>query len=348
MYIRATGIISPQKTFTQQGFPEDIVVHKGEAMYCVEPDYKELLDPKLIRRMSRIIRFGSASAMECLKRSGWNNVDAIITGTAYGCLEDTSVFLSRMIENNELLLTPTAFIQSTHNTIGAQIGLSLKNHGYNNTFVHRAFSFEHALTDAWMLFCEKQAEKILVGAADEITVDSLNVLRRFGLYRHSINTELIDTKKRGTMAGEGAAFFALSGASTGNDLAQISGIQTHLSLNDEPLSEEKLSGFLNKYGISRSDISLLLSGRNGDEKHDLVFDQFAGGILADKPVMNFKQYCGEYPTASAFGLGMAANICNKRSVIEYGKDFSLPETVHILLYNVDPLGHHALMLVSSC
>ncbi len=44
---------------------------------------------------------------------------AIITGTALGCLEDTVTFLTRMIELNEELLPPTAFIQSTHNTVAA-------------------------------------------------------------------------------------------------------------------------------------------------------------------------------------------------------------------------------------
>ena len=70
----------------------------------------------------------------------------IIVGTAYGCLQDTEIFLTTMIEYNEEMFTPTAFIQSTHNTIGAQIGLMLQCHNYNNAFVHSGFSFESALT----------------------------------------------------------------------------------------------------------------------------------------------------------------------------------------------------------
>ena len=58
------------------------------------------------------------------------------------------VFLRKMIEFEEKMLSPTAFIQSTHNTVGAQIALLLKCHHYNNTIVHRAFSFENALTEA--------------------------------------------------------------------------------------------------------------------------------------------------------------------------------------------------------
>ena len=97
--------------------------------------------------MSRIIKMG-VRRMECLKEAGVENPGAIITGTAYGCLADTESFLTKMVENKEELLTPTAFIQSTHNTVGAQIALMLKCHNYNNTFVHRGFSFENALLDA--------------------------------------------------------------------------------------------------------------------------------------------------------------------------------------------------------
>ena len=97
--------------------------------------------------MSRIIRMGVAAAMECLQEADVKKPDAIITGTAYGCLEDTGLFLAKMVENNEEMLTPTAFIQSTHNTVGAQVALMLSCHHYNNTFVHRGFSFESYISN---------------------------------------------------------------------------------------------------------------------------------------------------------------------------------------------------------
>ena len=151
MYIRGTGNISPQKTFGHLPFLTETVEYTGNRLPCIEPDYKEFIDAKQIRRMSRIIRIGVAAAMECLKEAGVKSPDAIVTGTAYGCLEDTGLFLTKMVEFREEFLTPTAFIQSTHNTIGAQIGLMLQCNNYNNTFVHRGFSFESALLDGMML-----------------------------------------------------------------------------------------------------------------------------------------------------------------------------------------------------
>src|SRR5436305_174656 len=169
--------------------------------------------------MSRIIKMGVATAMECLNEAGINIPDAIVTGTAYGCLEDTGVFLSKMVEQHEELLTPTSFIQSTHNTVGAQIALMLRCTGYNNVFVHRALSFESALLDAMLLIKEQEANNVLVGGVDEITDISHSILTRFGLYKRKpvSNLGLFKTSSKGTIAGEGASFFLLTReASPGN------------------------------------------------------------------------------------------------------------------------------------
>src|ERR1700712_1329207 len=169
IYIRATGNISPQKTFGPVPFLAEPVWYEGNRMRCIEPDYKPLIDAKMIRRMSRIIRMGVAAAFGCLNEAGCEMPEAIITGTAYGCLEDTGVFLSKMVEQHEELLSPTAFIQSTHNTVGAQIALMLRCRNYNNTFVHRGLSFESALLDAMLLMQEQTVSNALVGGVDEIT-----------------------------------------------------------------------------------------------------------------------------------------------------------------------------------
>jgi len=322
--------------------------HQGEQMRCIEPDYKELLDPKLIRRMSRIIKFGTAAAMDCLKDAGWDAVDAIVTGTAYGCLEDTGVFLSRMVEHDEQMLTPTAFIQSTHNTIGAQIGLSLKSHSYNNTFVHRGFSFEHALVDAQMLFHENAAKRILAGAADEITTYSHAVLKRFNIYRKDAsNIHLLRNPGKGTMAGEGASFFALHSEPNGNDYAKIDGLKTILANGNENM-EPVIEGFLAAHSINVSGVGLVLMGVNGDEPHDAPLQKIANGIFGTTPVFGFKQFCGEYPTSSAFALWMAANICKEGKLPPTLAEVALAKPLRVLIYNVDLTGHHSLILVSSC
>ena len=77
IYIRSAACISPKTTG--------------------EPDYKAFIDPKALRRMSRIIRMGVAAARACLQEASLATPDAIVTGTGYGCLEDTGLFLTSML-----------------------------------------------------------------------------------------------------------------------------------------------------------------------------------------------------------------------------------------------------------
>src|SRR3954470_24014998 len=112
---------------------------------------------------------GIASASLALQQAHVDVPDSIITGTGYGCLDDTGIFISKMIENKEEALNPTPFIQSTHNTIGSQVALLLQCQGYNQTYAHGAFSFESALLDAVMQANDFADKNILLGGIDEIT-----------------------------------------------------------------------------------------------------------------------------------------------------------------------------------
>lgn len=327
MYIRATGNISPQKTFGHPLFLNEPVAYHGNRLACIEPDYKELIDVKLIRRMSRIIRMGVAAAKECLLEAGVKRPDAIVTGTAYGCLEDTGVFLTRMVEFKEELLTPTAFIQSTHNTIGAQIGLMLQCNNYNNAFVHRGFSFESALLDGMMLLKEKEGENVLVGAIDEITNISHTILNRMGLYKQGpvSNLALFQTTApgrltggevgtKGTIAGEGACFLLLANEPSDTDYAKLDALATFYKPKGIREVEDQILSFLNLHSITCNDIDLVITGKNGDSRSDQIFDQLAQSIFSKNQIVNYKNLCGEYPTSGAFAVWMAANIIKSETV----------------------------------
>ena len=145
LFIHGIGNISPQKTWDADLLPDEINKPASDRFYAIEPDYAQFIDAKSIRRMSRIIKLGMGAATIALRQANIKVPDAIITGTGYGCLEDTGTFLAKMIENHEVALNPTPFIQSTHNTIGSQIALLLQCQGYNQTYAHGAFSFESVL-----------------------------------------------------------------------------------------------------------------------------------------------------------------------------------------------------------
>jgi 3-oxoacyl-[acyl-carrier-protein] synthase II len=379
IYIRSTACISPQHTFgaapqpvppnpvpppaahpapaTATPQPAAPVEYTGTRLTCIEPEYKNLLDPKLIRRMSRIIKMGVAAATACLREAGEQLPDAIVTGTAYGCLEDTGLFLTSLIERNEEMLQPAPFIQSTHNTVGAQIALMLQCTRYNNTFVHRGFSFEHALLDAIMLLQEGEAANVLVGGMDEITDTSHVLLTRFGLYRRSpvSNLDLYTGRSKGTIAGEGAAFFLLANrpaesdnaregngnalegsdnARAGSDYARLQGVTTFYKPGSDAEVERQILSFLAANSIDPDSIDLIITGANGDYTGDAIYRHLESGIFKGKPFTPYKHLCGEYPTATAFALWMAADR------IRMG-------TRSILIYNHYMSVHHSLFLLSA-
>lgn len=350
-YIRSAACISAQSTLGAGDFLADIVEYQDNRLNAIEPDYRNYIDPKLIRRMSHVIKMGVAAAKECLQMAETNMPDAIITGTALGILEDTVTFLTRIVELQEEMLPPTSFIQSTHNTVAAQIALMLQCHQYNNTFVHKGISFESALLDALMLLNEGEAKQVLVGGIDEITDASFTILSRLGLYRRQPvnNLSLFKEPAKGTIGGEGAAFFMLSSTSDGNTLAELSGIKTIFSTENHFKIADAITGFLSEHSLNIPDIDLFLTGKNGDIKNDEPYQQLEAGIFNKIPSANYKHLSGEYATVSAFALWVAANIISKQTVpaVLMEEYIAVSPPKKILIYNHYQHKYHSLMLVSA-
>ncbi len=338
VYILAAAAISAQASFEQMMY--EPANYCGDRLICIEPDYAKYVDTKLIRRMSRIIKMGVATALEALKQAPVKNPDAIITGTAYGCLADTDQFLTRMVEFKETLLSPTAFIQSTHNTVAAQIALILQCHSYNNTYVHRGSSFEAALTDSISLLVESEAQYILLGAADEITPKSHTIMQRLGVYKrqaNSLDLPLSDTK--GTMAGDGAAFFVVSSQMHDAALAKLVSFKNYYK--PKKLVSDLLQSFMEENNVNSEAIDLVIMGSSGDKKENQHYNDLAQQFFLNNDITTYKQYCGEYPTSSAFALWMAAQILNKQR-------WQQKPVKNILIYNNYLLNYPVFYLLSAC
>ena len=346
------GNISPQRTFGEVSFPGEPLSPERNHFSCIEPDYRDWIDVKMIRRMSRIIRMGVTAALSCLREAGNPVPGAIITGTAYGCLEDTGLFVRKMVEQKEEMLTPTAFIQSTHNTVGAQIALILHCKGYNNTFVHRAHSFESALLDAKMLLEENKGSDILVGGLDEITPLSRQILERMGLYKREPlpGSDIFSRGTRGVIGGEGAAFFLFSSRQGKNDYARLDGFTTFYKPADKGETERKIRDFLDLHRTGLEEIDLLITGNNGDAAGDRIYDQLGNSVFRQKNTVHFKQLCGEYPTAVSFAIWLAAKIIKSNQVpASLGERQSSGKALKkILVYNQSWNIHHSLFLLSAC
>jgi len=352
IYINGTGNISPQKTFNGE-FLDKIIEHEQtDHLNCVEPIYKDYINPMAARRMSKIIKNGYCAAKICLQEAAIDNPDAIIVGTGMGCIEDTEKFLTSIIENDEKLLNPTPFIQSTHNTIAAQIALLIKCHNYNFTYVHRGFSFESAMIDAMMMLNENKASNVLTGASDELTNNFYLILKRLGfLKRKSINNlQLSSSNSGGTIAGEGSTFFMLSNKETEKTYASLTGISTFFKPTDHQEISSKINKFLSQNNLNIQDIDLALLGINGDKNFDAPYYFLMDTIFKNTPSAYFKHLCGEYHTASAFGFWTGINILKNQAVPQLLKlkEYPITEFKNILIYNHYQNINHSLFLIRKC
>jgi 3-oxoacyl-(acyl-carrier-protein) synthase len=261
--------------------------------------------------MGRLLKYGTTAGLQALRDAGVAVPDAISTGTGFGLLEDSGRFLRNVIEANEGVVSPTAFIQSTHNTVSSNIALMVGCHAHNNTFAHKGFSFESALTDVQMIAGENPGmNNILVGAYDEATDYSFSIMQRLGLIREQriSNSDILTSPEKGTIAGEGAAFFVLSTDKSDKTYATYLGNSILYKPASVGILKTKLDAFLNRMGLSLSDIDIVLSGLCGDIKRDEKLNDLNSTYFPDQTIAGYKHLCGEYMTSSAFAMWMAAMI----------------------------------------
>lgn len=353
IYINGLCAVSPQKTFTGLVLHDDPVNYSvAGRLKCIEPPVNEFIDPMVSRRMSRIIRLGVCSALQCLRSAGAGIPDGIITGTGLGCIDDTEKFLRTMYNNEEKLLNPTPFIQSTHNTLSSAVALNLKCNNYNSTYVHRGSSFESALTDAVLLLNENSAENILLGGADELTDDSFAITDRLGFWKKEPveSLRLLEYKSKGSLAGEGMTFFLLS--SRKNEKSYAATEIPEIFCKPENISETggRISSFIRSKVGHPGNIDLVLMGLNGDIRSDEIYHSLKEKVFQGIPCGYYKHLCGEYDTSTAFAMFIAAEIIRNQFVPQYiSLDNTRPEKIrNVLIYNHQRNVIHSMILLSSC
>ena len=210
MYLGAASCISFQDTIGEEN-PWNVLTELSSESQLVQTNYKEFVKPALLRRMSSALKMGVAGGKSSLQKAGLENCDAITVGTGLGCVRDTLKFMKVMYEEAETGLSPTSFIQSTHNSIAGQIALMLGNNGYNMTHVQGSLSLGYALSDAELLIGEGDAETVLVGAVDEKTDELVELLSKLSATA-SYDLPLI---------GEGGAFFLASKDKLSSSVARV-------------------------------------------------------------------------------------------------------------------------------
>lgn len=139
-------------------------------------EIKNYLKPSEYRRMGKLLKSSLLTSLKALKQSGIQVPDAIITATPLGCWENSEKILDGLTEPK-----PTLFMQSTHNTIGSNIAIYLKSHGYNITYTQGEKSLERAMRKAELLIKTGKAENVLVGLHAETTPKYRTLMEKNGV-----------------------------------------------------------------------------------------------------------------------------------------------------------------------
>ena len=350
VYINSVGSISAQKTFENDTFLDEVVLQDTNVFATVNPNYKDYIPPAAARRMAKGIKMGVVASKIALQEAGLENVDAIITGTGMGCLRDSEKFLSKIIDDNESYLTPTSFIQSTHNTVGAQIALGLKCKGYNFTYVHEGVSFESALLDGMLMVGQQEAKDILVGGIDELADHTVTLHKLIDHIKADDKGGcILSERTKGTAFSEGANFFVLSNVKSESTYASLIDVKTFNTMATEKVPYELIS-FIESNDLGINDLDLVVFGNNGDETYDPIYDGISNGILKDKAQVYYKHLCGEFNTASSFGFWMANKILKTQHIPnEVRMNDKEPSSINtILLYNQYRGENHSFTLLKRC
>ena len=264
-------------------------------------------------------------------------VEAIITGTGYGCIENTEFFLDALSNEGEQMLKPTYFMQSTHNTISSLVAIQTKNHGYNVTYAHKSISFDSALQDAWWQFKLGKISTALVGGHDEMTETFYHILKKGGVMGHDDE-----------MCGESAVSIVLGSAlrpfewpqgpqaQGPQPLCKLTGFEMLHQPTQDTL-QDSLASMLQNASKSLADVDYILTGISGDHGNDEAYLKEAKILFGDKSLLKYKHLFGESFTSSGIGLYVAAQ-CLKAGRVPAAlfvdpKEANNKQPKCILLYN---------------
>jgi len=348
LYINGISSVSPQF--------EDVFEDKNPQQYKVnilpalDQDYKSVIKPMMLRRMSKAVKMGLFCSKRALLEAKVEIPDTILVGTGQGCLQDTEKFMINMLDSDEGLLSPTSFIQSTHNTVGGQIALDFKCKGHNITFTQNSASFESALLDALLQIENEDVKNILVGGVEEISEEFTG----FQKLDDQIKTEninnlnLFKSESKGTIMSESAAFFSLSSEKSVASYAEFKDVEIINSIEAFNISK-KVAQFLRRNNTSVSEIDLVILGKNGDVRFDHYYDELQHRMFSGKCQVGFKHLVGENNSVSSYAFWLASKILKEKSIPEIFKlntlNCDFPQ--NILIYNQYLGRNHGLILLQS-
>ena len=302
VYIQAAEQISIQNPLSEEWMEQPITYHEP-FVKAVNPVFREYIAPNEARRMGNIMKRALVTSLKVMRETGIEHPDAIITGTSIGSLDYTEKFLDALVENGEESLSPTYFMQTTHNTVSSTISIYTGTHGYNTTYSHGGISFELALEDAWMQFSLGQISNALVGGHDEMVASYCELLQKTGY----VGVEGM------VPCGECAMSMMLNKQVSPDNLCELAGVSVFRTKSLQNIRKH-LDNLLKETQLDLADIHTVMTGVNGNPANDCLYQPILEKLLQQAEHLKYKQLFGENFTVSALGLYAAAHLMKKQSM----------------------------------
>ncbi len=279
------------------------------------------LSPNQRRRLSRIIQMGILAARRSHTPDPALRV-AVAMGTGFGCVEEGAIFLENLITKDEREPMPSRFPGSVHNAPAAQIAIDLGARAMNSAPTMGEISFEGALWQGLRQLVTDEADCALVGAVDELNKYPLAVGRRWGFWTEQ------------TRPGEGAVVARLTRAATATPrLAQVTAVR--LGRYRRPFDTQREVDWI-VAAVDLTTVAVFLSGAQGWPMLENYYNSVAAELSARAgrtiEHQTYKQLCGEFHAASAFGFSVAVGLVQRNRS-------------GVLLYTLSPRGGKALCCV---
>lgn len=302
VYIQAAEQISIQNPLSEEWMDNPIVYHEP-FVKAVNPAFREYISPNEARRMGNLMKRALVTSLKVLKETGIDHPDAIITGTSIGSLDYTEKLLDTLVENGEESLSPTYFMQSTHNTVSSAISIYTATHSYNTTYSHGGVSFELALKDAWMQLYLGQISNALVGGHDEMVESYFELLKKTGY----VGVEGM------VPCGECAMSMMLNKQASSENLCELAGVSVFRTKSLANIRKQ-LALLAEKAGVNLEEIQTVMTGVNGNPLNDSLYQPVLDELFPNAKHLSYKQLFGENYTASALGLYAAAHLVKKQGI----------------------------------
>ncbi|HEY5297493.1 MAG TPA: beta-ketoacyl-[acyl-carrier-protein] synthase family protein [Verrucomicrobiae bacterium] len=259
------------------------------------------LNPNQRRRLSRLVQMALLTARRSHAPDSSRRL-AVAIGTGLGFLNDAAAFLENLIAKDEREPMPARFPNSVHNAAAAQVAIDQNARALNSAPTMGEISFESALWQGISQLATGEADGALVGAVDELNKYPLSIGKRWRLWNEK------------TIPGEGAMVASLTRTENSKtSLTRVTAVR--LGRYRKPFDAEREADWI-AAAVKLKNVGIILSGAGGwpalDEKYSAVaaaLSQRAGRKLEHQ---TYKQLCGEFHSASAFGFSVAVDLVRAR------------------------------------